>query len=210
MFQNPNFNNNMNINQASYQAFHNMLNMNQNYYLNNQINLNNLMMQYMMMNPNFFQMNYNPQNNIQNTAFQPINLDNLNQKYIIQNGGVMPRPNKVNNISNIDSFPGYSGPRINIIFETGTGLKINIPTPINITIQELLIKFAKRVGVSEALLGKKLFFVVNGGTIPANEKNIVKNFFKDYTNNLKDQVKIIVLDASNVIGAHNYSLILKM
>ena len=41
MFQTPNFNNNMNINQASYQAFLNMLNMNQNYYFNNQININN-------------------------------------------------------------------------------------------------------------------------------------------------------------------------
>ena len=98
------------------------------------------MIQYMMMNPNFFQMNFNLQNNIQNTDFQLINLDNLNQKNIIQNGGIMPRPNKVNNISNIDSFPGYSGTRINIIFETGTGLKINIPTPINVTVQELLIK----------------------------------------------------------------------
>ncbi len=60
---------NMNLNKNSYQAFLNMLNMNQNYYANNQINLNNLMMQFMLMNPNIFGKN-NTQNNFQNNNFQ--------------------------------------------------------------------------------------------------------------------------------------------
>ena len=210
MFFNGNINNmnnmnNMNINPAAYQAFINMMNMNQNYNLD-PMTLNNLMIQYMMMNPNFFQMN-NPQlNNFQNlNKIQNANFGNLNNQSIIQNGGVMPRPNKFNQsmANNIESFPGNFNKRINIIFETGTGLKINIPTPINVTVNELLLKFANRVGVSESLINQKLFFVVNGGTIKANEKSLVGNYFRNNSGFLNDQMKIIVLDASNVIGAKN-------
>ena len=205
MFQNPNFTgnmNNMNINPLAYQAFLNMMMMNPNFNQNNQINLNNMMIQYMMMNPSFFQMK-NPQNNVQNfNSMQSVNSGNLNTQNIIKNGGVMPRANKNNkSLPVMDSFPGYTGNRINVIFETGTGLLINIPTPITITVEELFIKFANRVGVSESLLGKKIFFIANGSAIKADEKRTVGDFFKDFSNNLKDQMKIIVLDASNVIGA---------
>ena len=200
MFPNQNFNgnmNNMNLNQDAYQAFLNMMNMN----LNNSMDINNFMMQFIMMNPNFFQNNFIPQNNFQQFNYmQSINLGNVNPDYINRNGGVIPRPKNFNNM-NINSFPGYNSRRINIIFETGTGLKINIATPICVSIEELLIKFAYRVGVSQSLLGTKIFFIVNGATIQPNEKTQVGNYFKDFSNNLKDQVKIIVLDASNVIGA---------
>ena len=207
MFQNPSFNGsmtNMNINPAAYQAFLNMLCMNPNFNPNNQINLNNMMMQYMMMNPSFFQ-NNNPQNNFQNfNSMQSANLGNLNTQNIIRNGGVMPRANKNNkSLPYVESFPGYTGNRINIIFETGTGLLINIPAPVNVTVEELFIKFANRVGVSPLLLGNKIFFIANGAAIKPDDKKLVGDLFKDFSNNLKDQIKIIVLDASNVIGALN-------
>ena len=204
MFPNQNFSgnmnnnfNNMNLNQDAYQAFLNMMNMN----LNNSMDINNFMMQFIMMNPNFFQNNFIPQNNFQQfNNMQSINLGNVNPDYINRNGGVIPRPKNFNNM-NIDSFPGYNSRRINIIFETGTGLKINMATPICVSVEELLIKFAYRVGVGQSLLGTKIFFIVNGATIQPNEKTQVGNYFRDFYNNLKDQVKIIVLDASNVIGA---------
>ena len=207
MFQNPNFNGsmtNMNINPAAYQAFINMLCMNPNFNPNNQINLNNMMMQYMMMNPSFFQ-NNNAQNNFQNfNSMQSANLGNLNTQNIIRNGGVMPRANQNNkSLPYVESFPGYTGNRINIIFETGTGLLINIPAPVNVTVEELFIKFANRVGVSPLLLGNKIFFIANGAAIKPDDKKLVGDLFKDFSNNLKDQIKIIVLDASNVIGALN-------
>ena len=205
MFQNPSFNgnmNNMNINPVAYQAFLNMMCMNPNFNPNNQINLNNMMMQYMMMNPNFFQINNNQQNNLNINSMQPVNLGNLSTQNIIQNGGVMPRANKNNkSLPFVESFPGYTGNRVNIIFETGTGLLINIAAPVNVTIEELFIKFANRVGVSQTLLGKKIFFIANGAAIKPDEKKLVGDFCKDFSNNLKDQMKIIVLDASNVIGA---------
>ena len=186
-------NNCMNNNPMAYQAFLNMMQMNPNFNQNNQMNINNLMLQYMMMNNQFIQ---NP--------FQQINIGgNFNQQQIIQNGGVLPRKEQLNYLNaNKDSFPGYVGERINIVFETGIGITINIATPINVTVKDLLIKFTERVGVSPLLINKKLFFVVNGSTIDSEEQKTVGAFFKDSrTNALKFQVKIIVLDASNVVGA---------
>ena len=186
-------NNCMNNNPMAYQAFLNMMQMNPNFNQNNQMNINNLMLQYMMMNNQFIQ---NP--------FQQINIGgNFNQQQIIQNGGVLPRRDQLNYLNaNKDSFPGYVGERINIVFETGIGIIINIATPINVTVKDLLIKFTERVGVSPLLINKKLFFVVNGSTIDSQEQKTVGAYFKDsLTNALKFQVKIVVLDASNVVGA---------
>jgi hypothetical protein len=195
------FQNNMNVNPQAYQAFINMINMNQNLNMRNSMNLNDYMMQYMMMNPFFFQMNNNIQYNNQN--MQAFNLGNLNNQNLIQNGGLMPRKKNFNpNVNNIDSFPGYTGPRMNVVFETGTGIHINIACPNNISVKDLLIKFAERVGVSPLLIGKKIFCVVNGSTIRADEQTSVGDYFRDQiSNQLKFQVKIIFLDASNVIGA---------
>ena len=190
-----------NMNQAAYQAFLNMLMMNPNS-SPNQMDINNMLMQYMMMNPNFFQMNAN-HNNFQNfNAIQSFAGTPQNQQQIIQNGGVMPRPKNINNnLINQNPFPGYIGERINIIFETGTGLKFNFPTPISVSVKDLLRQFIRKVGVSETLLDKKIFFVINGRTIPINETSTCQNFFTANSYGSINQVKIIVLDASNVIGA---------
>ena len=208
MFPNFNFNgspiNNMNINQGAYQAFLNMMQMNQNFNPNNQNDLNNLMMQFMLLNPNFFQVNNNPQ---QNAYFNPMqfinNIPQPNNNNINPTGGVLPRINQINNSNDyIDDFPGHIGQRINITFETGTGIKKNIATPLDVTVGELLSKFTKRVGVSESLIQNKLFFVINGETIDKNkQKKKVEEFFTYSSNFLNSQFKIIVLDASNVIGA---------
>ena len=185
-----------NMNQAAYQAFLNMLMMNPNS-SPNQMDINNMLMQYMMMNPNFFQMNAN-HNNFQNfNAIQSFAGTPQNQQQIIQNGGVMPRPKNINNnLINQDPFPGYIGERINIIFETGTGLKLNFATPLSVSVKDLLRQFIIRVGVSETLLGKKIFFIINGHKIPINEEISCQDFFGKI-----NQVKIIVLDGSNIIGA---------
>ena len=174
----------------AFQQFLNMLNMGQNF---NPYNLNNYMMQYNMMNPNFFG------NNLQNQMFNNQFQQKMN---IIRNGGVLLRPNQVNMSSiNQDSFPFHTGPRLNLLFETGPGLKINITAPYNVSVEELLLAFIKKVGVSNTLLGTKLFFIVNGKTIPINEKRSVIDFFKNCMYGTSNQIKIIVIDANNVIGA---------
>ena len=114
----------------------------------------------------------------------------------------MPRPNhNQNSIGYHELFPNYVGPKLNILFETGAGHKLNIPTPTTVTVEELLIKYITRVGVSPSLLGKKIFFLVNGKTIPIHEKSKTEEFFRNLAYGANNQIKVIVIDASNVIGA---------
>ena len=158
----------------------------------------------MQTNPNFnfnFPMNYNS-NFGGNMQQQPFNLSNSAQN-IILNGGVMPRPNKTQNMTNnVDLFPNYPPiPRLNVFFETGAGLKMNILTPPNTPIHELLVKFMNKVGVSESLMGDKIFFIINGKTIPINEQTSAEKYFRDKSIISQSLIKIVVIDASNVIGA---------
>jgi hypothetical protein len=192
-----------NINPAMVNAFLNMMMMNQNIMNNNQMDLNN------MVNPSIFQMNQQNNNNF--NRFQASR--NQNEQSIIQNGGVLPRANGVDNNNTAQSedlFPGNMGNRMNIIFETGTGLKFNFPTPLNVSVSQLLYKFIRKVGVSEALLGKHIFFIINGKTIPINEPRSVANYFSELSYgvnnqvNIVNQVKIVVIDGNNVIGAFNH------
>ena len=83
-----------------------------------------------------------------------------------------------------------------------SGIKKNIPTPSDVKIKDLLIEFTKRVGVSKDLIGNKLLFVVNGAAISKiNENKTVEQFFTMLTSYLSTQIKITVIDASNLIGA---------
>jgi hypothetical protein len=151
-----------------------------------------------MINPYLFLMNQ--QNNSPNTRF--ISSRNQNEQTIIQNGGVLPRTFRENNNNkNNIPFPEYTGHRINIIFETGTGLKYNFPTPLNVPLKEVLLMFMRKVGVSESLLGYKIFFILNGLTISKNEESSVKAYFEKHNFCMPNQVKVVVIDASNVIGA---------
>ena len=151
-----------------------------------------------MINPYLFLMNQ--QNNSPNTRF--ISSRNQNEQTIIQNGGVLPRTFRENNNNkNNIPFPEYTGHRINIIFETGTGLKYIFPSPLNVPLKEVLLMFMRKVGVSESLLGYKIFFILNGLTISKNEESSVKAYFEKHNFGMPNQVKIVVIDASNVIGA---------
>jgi len=206
------FNNAYNIN-------NNMNNMNMNNMNSYMLNMNNinvellkafyftLMMNQMntlttMINPYLFIMNQS--NNALKTRFMPSR--NQNDQIIIQNGGVLPRTYIGNNNRMKEElpFPEYTGPRINIIFETGSGLKYNIATPYNIPIKDVLLKYIRKVGVSESLLGNKIFFILNGLTIPANEERTVKEFLLIHNYGLGNQVKIVVIDGSNIIGAKRH------
>jgi len=185
-----------NINVGLLNAFLNMMMMNQNPMNNNQMDLNN------MVNPNIFQMNQQNNNNFNH--FQA--SKSQNEQSIIQNGGVMPRAkggNNNNEIKKEDIFPEYTGPRINIVFETGAGLKFNFATPLNVSISQLLNKFIRKVGVSDSLLGQKIFFIYNGKTISINEQRTVDAYFKEEGYGSANQIKIVVIDGNNVIGALN-------
>ena len=178
-----------NMNQETNQALLNMLNMNPNS-SPNPMQLYEMLNQSMMMSSNH--------SNLKNkNAIKSWVETYQNREKIIKNGGVMPRPKDFEYNSNCyNPFPGYIGERINIIFETGTGLKLNFATPLSVSVKDLLRQFTRKVGVSETLLGKKIFFIINGHKIPINEEISCQDFFGKI-----NQVKIIVLDGSNIIGS---------
>ena len=152
-------------------------------------------MQMMNMNPYLFQMNNNSHQNI---MFMPSNFNNNNE---FQDLRILPRPNQIPNLMNDpDSFPGIPGPRINITFETSTGIIKNISTPYKVTVKELLIKFAEKVGINANLVWDKIVFISNGLSIKGEDLNkTVQQYFQGGYS--KFQVKIIVFDKSNIIGA---------
>ena len=179
-----------NMNQDTNQALLNMLNMNPN-------SSPNPMQLYEKLNQSMMMMSSNHSNLKNKNAIKSWVETYQNREKIIKNGGVMPRPKDFEYNSNCyNPFPGYIGERINIIFETGTGLKLNFATPLSVSVKDLLRQFIIRVGVSETLLGKKIFFIINGHKIPINEEISCQDFFGKI-----NQVKIIVLDGSNIIGA---------
>ncbi len=170
--------------------------MNPNFGMQDQMNLNNNLMNFIQMNPNFFPMN-NPNQMASQTFMGQMNNMGTGVK-----GGSLPRPNQQTGriIQNIDSYPGYLGPRINVIFEISTGIKINIPAPPTETVNGLLIKFCERVGVNPILLKKELICIYNAIYIDPKNTKSIQSFFQQNMG-LNDQAKIIVIDAQNIIGA---------
>ena len=195
---NWNFNPN-NMNPALLTAFQNMYNMNPNFNMMNQMQLNQMLMNFIAMNPQLMMNNNNINNNIMPnnmTNFQSFASGNNNMGTGVK-GGNLPR----RQFPDVDSYPWYKGPRINVVFEISTGPKINIAAPPTETVEGILFKFCERVGVSPNLLKKELICVYNATYINAFNKDTIQNFFKQNYgfNNL--QAKIIVIDAQNIIGA---------
>ena len=166
----------------------NMINMNPGFGMANQMQLNQNLMSFMAFNPNAFGFNMNNQNQIVQN-----NMNNMGPGV---QGGNLPR----RIIPNIDSYPWYTGPRINVIFEISTGPKVNIPAPPNETVEGLLIKFCERAGISSNLLKKEIVCIYNANYVQPNNKMSIQQFFQQNMG-LNDQAKIVVIDAQNIIGA---------
>ena len=180
--------NGMNFNPQMINLPPNMINMNPNFAMNNQMQLNQNLMNFMAFNPNAFGFNMNNQNQIVQN-----NMNNMGPGV---QGGNLPR----RIIPNIDSYPWYTGPRINVIFEISTGPKVNIPAPPNETVEGLLIKFCERAGISSNLLKKEIVCIYNANYVNPNTKKSIQEFFQQNMG-LNDQAKIVVIDAQNIIGA---------
>ena len=166
----------------------NMINMNPGFGMANQMQLNQNLMSFMAFNPNAFGFNMNNQNQVVQN-----NMNNMGPGV---QGGNLPR----RIIPNIDSYPWYTGPRINVIFEISTGPKVNIPAPPNETVEGLLIKFCERAGISSNLLKKEIVCIYNANYVQPNNKMSIQQFFQQNMG-INDQAKIVVIDAQNIIGA---------
>ena len=200
-FGNMNNFNPANLDPMTYQSMQNfMLMMNPSINTANQMNFNNMMMNFMCANPFIFQLFMNSQNN---NNFN--NINNMNNFSVLENtsqaiknkskkGGILPRNS---NISSIDPFAGNMNRRIAIVFITGTGIKVTLSAPIDVSIEQLFEGFIKKVNLDKSVLGKYIYFLFNGFKIPIHEKKTVVNY------GLKDASIILVIDTSNLLGGNN-------
>ena len=187
----PNFNPQQ-INPNIFNAYQNMFNMNPYFNMQNQAQINPMLMNFFYMNPNLF--NNNPNINMNNKGFQAFGpVNNMGTGVQV---GILPR--RIS--TDFDCYPGYIGPRINVIFEVSTGPKINIAAPPSETVEGLLIKFCQRAGVNPSLLKKEIVCVYNATFINPTNKTTIQQFLLNNMG-LNDQAKIIVIDAQNIIGA---------
>ena len=186
-FNNNNFNNNSNNNYLNNNNFNNI---NHNIFSNNNLNNNN------NFNNNFNNNNFNnfSHNNIYNNNFN--NNMNLNRNNNISKDKE-PEPSiKRTNESMEFSDESSKGDKLRIInFHVSSGLKVMITISINKTIEELFKFFAKKIGVSESLLGKEIYFIFNAITLESNDTRLISQVF------FKDLCVVTVVDRKNVIGA---------
>ena len=199
-FNNMNQVNLSNINPMTFQLMLNfMLMMNPNLNANNQNNINNMMINFMSNNPFVYQLFMNQQNN-------NMNFNNNNNKISVlketsekiknasKKGGILPR---TGNINNNDPFFGNPNKRIFIMFISGTGMKIPINAPINVSLHDLFVAFIHKVNLDESVLGKYIYFLYNGGKLKINEERSISSL------GFKDADLIIVIDTSNLLGGIN-------
>jgi hypothetical protein len=198
-----NFMNNMNnfnmnnINPMMLQFMYNfMLMMNPNINVNNPMNVNNNLMNFINANPFFFQYFMNSQNNNNNTnnlnqtGFKPVQND-LNKG----KNGILPRPNP--NDNKPKSFficPNNMGDRSNIMFVTGAGVKTMVVAPLNLPIKDLFKEYITKMGQDPRVLGKYIYFLFNGLKMDINEPKSIIQY------GLNSSSVIMVVDTSNLLG----------
>ena len=193
----PNFNPQQ-MNPNLFNAYQNQFLMNPNFNMLNQIQFNQMLINYLAQNPGLFG-NFNKNNNQSNNnnnmkGFQTIEANNTMGTGV--KGGNLPRKE----LPNYDSYPLYKEQRINVIFEVSTGPKVNIPAPPNETVEGILNKFCERAGVSPLLLKKEIVCVYNATVLNSSDKTTIQQFLQNNMG-LNDQAKIVVIDAQNIIGA---------
>ena len=202
-------NNNMDINNMNMNNMNsNNINMNNMNFMNmnnmNMNNMNNLMMNDQNMRNRNVEMIKNLINQ-NNAMMNQIALNNnmimelLNNPYFNHNQNdminipqeIIPRRDR---IIIEDHFPGNTNERYNIGFDLPSGRKVNIATPVDIKVKDLLLTFSKVANINERLLGNDIIFLYNGYKINVKEEKNIKEF--GFFNN----VNIIVYDKNNVIG----------
>ena len=138
-------------------------------------------------------------NNSNNNKIDILKETSEKIKNASKKGGILPRNGNNNNLNynNNDPFPGNTSLRIVIVFITGTGMKIPINAPINVSLHDLFIAFIHKVNLDESVLGKYIYFLYNGGRLKINEQKTISNF------GFKTGDFIIVIDTSNLLGGIN-------
>ncbi len=82
------------------------------------------------------------------------------------------------------------------MFISGTGLKVPMSVPINISVHDLFVAFIRRMNLDESVLGKYIYFLNNGAKIKINEQKSIRNY------GFNDADIILVIDTSNLLGGN--------
>jgi hypothetical protein len=173
---------------------------NYNYNMNNSADSMNLMMNWMNMNPLLLQMYNNnmfQNNNMSQNYNNNINLNNSNNRQANVTGGINTDiPNTCYDLSQ-----NSNDMIMNVVFIHQTGKKIMMKCPFSMKVKELLLQYILRMGLSDSLIGKEIFFIYNGLKINEKEdKTVSQYFFQGMLHS------ILVVDAKNIIGAKSLSL----
>jgi hypothetical protein len=121
----------------------------------------------------------------------------LNQKPPQMNRPTIRNQFKDNNnsILILDSINGNNTLKYNIVFQTCAGTKHKIIAPINLRMIDLFKYYVRKIGLSEYVLGKDLFFISNANKIDVKETRTIKEM------GITDNQLILVIDAKNLVGA---------
>ena len=177
------------------------MNLNQNNEIINDMNIMNM--------NNFQPMMFNQFNNNLNKDELMINLINQNSQMTNQiaiNNNILkslmqnPMKSKLD-LSEINFFPRYKGEIINIFFQDNTGIKINIATPYDAQMKDLLTIFHIRLQIYGLENKKKIYelkaytFLYNSQKISLDEKASIFDY------GLKNKLETIVFFLkNNMIG----------
>ena len=176
---NSNFNFNINNNNNN-----NMNNRFNNAFNNNRINNNN----------NVTNRNNLSRNNLHRNNLNRNNtISYFNYKYK-EPKQILPRIDTLINVKDFEK--GNNGYLLlNITFIAGNGLRVNIPIPPNITLEYLFRVYAKRIGLSENVLGTGVIFLYDALLMNVKDKRTLGEIFHGNVST------ITVVETSNVLGA---------
>ena len=185
-------NNNFNINNCNNNNFDNN-NVNNNNF-NNQNNNNN---NYNMIDMNMFY--------FLNSTWQNFEMYNKNKPNDYSTMRIIKKSSSndidysdsLRNVSKtvIDLQPNYQGIKINIFFQNSSGTKVNVLSPGDITVEDLLLNYVSKMGISTDAIDKAIYFLFNGAKLKKNDKK------KIYELGIQNSTIIIVIDRNAVLGA---------
>ena len=193
-----NYNKNNNNNNFNCNNF-NIYNYNDNFYNNNNLNINksfnnnnnnnsNMMNMLNFLNTtwNMFRM-FNNQKNVNHSATIQVINNNSNDfdSNVLRKG----------NITVIDINPKYQGVKINIFFQNSIGTKINVLSPSDITVKDLLLNYVKKIGLGENVIDSVIYFLFSGAKLKKDDER------KIYELGMMNGAIIIVIDRNAVTGA---------
>ena len=152
-----------------------------------------------LQNMNFIPMNNIPQMTNMNQMGNPMDQIQLMANYCSQNQNI-PQMNMGGNRGGGMNFaPNNQPSKINLCFSTLRGARINMTFDANITVDEVLIKFLKRVNLEKLSTSerKKLNFILSAETLTFGDHRKIKDIVFMPSN----FTTVLVHDTQNLIGA---------